>query len=480
MKQTSTLFYSLLNVVALLLFGFALLPLLILSFYNHPSAVDDYCFADTAVHYGVWQAQKLYYDGWSGRYFSNLIVHSSPLVWRWYGAYRFLPALFALAWIGALYTMISELVPTVSARMRWVAVGLLFFLYVLMLPSPVEGFFWLAAVACYTVPTILSFYLIAVILRWYTIQKQPLKALTAIWAAFLVFAIVGSSETSLVWMILFLGGLLAYQLLFQRRIDVFLLGLLLMAFFSGWLLFRAPGNAIRMGGNPNGGDLLFSTRSAFEYLAKEMVGWFVKTPVLILGVLWLPLAQRLANSSHPTRRLFTIHPLLALIAWIGLLGALIFPSYYGIGVGPAPRVMNVVYTFFLLGWFYNLTVLVVFSNRWNGLGSGWGAIPLALIAGIAAVWVAYSVYKSVPLHQIYGDLVSGRAAAYDREMTDRQKVLNDPTLTTVRLPVLRAMPPSIFIGDIHPSDMKHWWNRCQAGYYGKKVVILDSLTAKKP
>ncbi|GAB3926648.1 DUF6056 family protein [Larkinella terrae] len=480
MKQSITNLSPLRNAVALFLFGLALLPLLILSFYNHPSAVDDFCFADTALKYGIWQGQKFYYDGWTGRYFSNLVVHASPLVWGWYDAYRFIPALLVIAWIASLYSLVSELLPTLFIGTRLIAVGLIFFLYVLVLPSPVESFFWLAAVASYTIPTIFSFYLLTVIIRWYSIRHQPLKTLTTIWACFLVFAIVGSSETNLVWVLLVLGGLLGYQLVFLRRLDWFLVGLLVMALFSTWLLFRAPGNAIRMGGNPHSGDFLFSTGAAFGYLAGAIVEWVIKTPVLLLGILWIPIVRRLARSDHPARRFFMIHPLLAVLFWLGLLGGLIFPSYYGIGIAPAPRVMNVTYTFFLLGWFYVITVWVVHTERRIWFDRRLKMAQSVWITGIAALWIAANVYKSNSLRQIYGDWLSGRAAAYNRDMTDRQRILNDPAIEVAHLPVLSATPPTLFNNDIDPADPQHLWNRCEAGYYGKKVVILDSLTAKKP
>lgn len=480
MKQVITNLSPLRNAVALILFGIALLPLLILSFYNHPSAIDDFCFADTAVRHGVWQSQKFYYDGWTGRYFSNLVVHASPLVWGWYDAYRIIPILLIIAWIVSLYTLVSELMPTLPVGTRLIAVCLVFFLYILVLPSPVESFFWLAAVASYTIPTLFSFYLLTVIIRWYNLRQQPLKTLTTIWACFLVFAIVGSSETNLVWVLIMLGGLLGYRLVFQRQLDWFLAGLLVMALFSTWLLFRAPGNAIRMGGNPHSGDFLFSAGSAFGYLAKEILWWLIHTPVLVLGILWIPLVRRLSRSDNPTRRYFMVHPLLATVFWLGLLGGLIFPSYYGVGIDPAPRVMNVVYAFFLLGWFYLIALWVAYTERQSWFDRRLKTAQSIWITGIAFLWIGATVYKSTSLRQIYGDWLSGRAATYNREMNERQRILNDPAVEVAHLPALTASPPTIFNGDIDPSDPKHLWNRCEAGYYGKKMVILDSLTAKRP
>ena len=144
-----------------------------LSFHNHPSAADDYCFADTAVRDGFWQAQKYYYNWWTGRYFSNMLVHGNPLVWGWYDGYRLIPALMATALVGAIYALASELLRGESLKNRLQATGLLFFMIVLALQSTVEAFFWTAAMATYTVPTILTIYLVAVIIRWYRLAGWP-------------------------------------------------------------------------------------------------------------------------------------------------------------------------------------------------------------------------------------------------------------------------------------------------------------------
>ncbi|WP_229310893.1 DUF6056 family protein [Larkinella soli] len=478
MMQSNISLSTLLNGAALLLFGLALLPLLVLSFHNHPSAVDDFCFADTALKHGVWQAQKFYYDGWAGRYFSNLIVHTSPLVWGWYDAFRLIPALLVLGWTWTLYLLISELMPTLSVGLRLVATGILFFLYMLAIPSTMEGFFWLAAAASYTIPTILTFYLIVVIIRWYRLDG-PIKTLTAVWAAFLIFAIVGSSETNLVWMLLFLGGVIGYQLLFQRKLDWFFIGMLIVALFSTWLLFRAPGNKIRMSGNEHGGNFFFSVGSAFVYLAGAVGQWLVQTPVLVFGALWVPIARRLARTDNRARMYFAVPLWLAVIAYVGLLAALIFPSYYGIGIEPPPRVMNLVFTYFLIGFFYVLTVWVVGVERRGWLGNRMNMTYFFGTAGLAVLWVAFSLYRSVPLKRLYSDWISGRAATYDREMTARQQVLRDPAVDTVRLVPLSAKPVTMFNDDLS-SDRQSLWNRCEAGYYGKKVIILESPTANRP
>ena len=456
--------------IALGLFLVTILPLLVLSFYNHPSAADDYCFADTATRFGFWQAQHFYYDGWTGRYFSNFLVHANPLVLGWYDGFRIIPALATLGWVAGAYAFVSELLRPEPVRTKLVVTATLFTLFMLALRSTVEAFFWTAAIASYTIPTALTFYLLAVLLRWYRLRAGVMPILTAIWAGFLVFAIVGSSETNLIFLVLLLGALLGYRLLFRRQFDARLAFLLVVALVSAWLVLRAPGNAIRMGGNKLGGNVGFSFVSAFTFLARLVLNWLLTTPVLPVSLLALPLAIRFMRSDSPTRSLFTVPVWLVGVVYVGLLAAMIFPSYYGIGIPPVYRVTNVVYAFFLLGWFYILTVTVGWAMRQNWLSETAGQLPVWAVV-TAGVWIGYGCWRSESVRGMYADWFRGDAARYDSAMTERHRQLLTAT-DTLRLQPLPVYPPTLFVEDVRENP-DFLWNRCQADFYGHKRVILE-------
>ena len=458
------------QVAAVFLFLFSYVPLLVLSFFNHPSAADDYCFADTAVRHGFWQAQHFYYDGWTGRYFSNFLVHGNPLVWGWYDGFRLIPLLAVTGLLTSIYSLVMELLRGQQRHTHILTTAVLFFIMIVALQSSVEAFFWTAAVAAYTVPTALTFYLLAVIIRWYRLKEGPIKWLTVVWACFLVFAIVGSGETNLILLVLLLMALAGYRLLFLQRVDLFLGGLIIVSLISSWLLFRAPGNAIRMGGNPHSGDFIASFLASFGWLAQSLGLWLLRTPVLPISVLYVPLALRLLRPGSPVRSLFQVPAGVVALVYIGLLAAMIFPSYYGIGVPPAFRTMNVIYDFALIGWFYMLTVWIYFINQ-----LGWRierfSVPVA-VPILTGIWVVLSIWLSDPLKLIYNDLLRGHAATYNREMNERHDQLLQPG-DNLRLKPLSVYPPSLFVEDIK-KDPKFLWNTCQAGYYGHKTIVLDA------
>ncbi len=462
--------------VALGLFLITCLPLLVLSVHNHPSAADDYCFADTATRFGFWTAQHFYYDGWTGRYFSNFLVHGNPLVLGWYDGFRVIPALTTLGWVAGAYALVSELLLQERIRVKLVATALLFSLFMLALRSTVEAFFWTAAIASYTVPTALTFYLLAVLLRWYRLPAGLMQTLTAIWAGFLVFAIVGSSETNLILLVLLLSALLAYRLIFLRRFDGRLALLLVVALVSTYLVFRAPGNAIRMSGNKLGGNFGFSFVSSFKFLAQLVITWLLTTPVLPLSVLALPLAIRLVRSGSSTRFLFAVPVWVVGMLFVGLLAAMIFPSYYGIGIPPVYRVTNVVYAFFLIGWFYSLAVCVSWAMR-RGLLPAQGVHLPAWAMLVAGLWIGVGLWLSTSLHSMYHDWLLGDAARYDAAMTERHQLLM-ASADTLRLRPIPVYPSTLFVDDIRENP-DFLWNRCQADFYGHKRVVLEPATTAK-
>ena len=72
---------------------------------------------------------------------------------------------------------------------------------------------------------------------------------------------------------------------------------------------------------------------------------------------------------------------------------------------------------------------------------------------------------------IYSDLITGKAAAFDKENYERYAILQSSTDTVVYIPAIKAQPRSLYVDDIK-SNPKHFWNWCLGGYFGKTIVHL--------
>lgn len=449
-----------------------LVPLLALAFYNHPSPVDDYCYIDTVFKYGYFEAMNYYYTGWTGRYFGILLNHSNPLIIKWAGGFKLLSFLLISGVAGSFYLLIRELLP------KWNRLGIvgltggILFLFVLKIMSVVEAFYWMAAFVTYTVPNILTLYWLVVLIRWYKLPNGTFQKLTAIWAGFLVFAVIGCSETNLTIMVLLVVGWFGYQLVIHRKWDWFSVFLVGIAALSCYIFFTSPGNAQRLGGNPEGRNFTLSALQSLKLLVKLGFDWIFRTPLLVFTILWIAVLPKLIEAEGNNNRYFSVPLWASTLAYLGVLFVQIFPSYYGIGIEPAPRVINSVYLYFLLGWFYNVAVLVQLMHKTNSLGAQKWYLPPSIKA-VLAILILVSALFSQNLRMVYGDWLRGRAAAYDVELKERYVYIEKTPGDTVYVTALKSKPKSLFLDDANP-DPKHWWSKCMGGYFGKKAVVLKT------
>jgi hypothetical protein len=455
------------NAVNLALLAFALIPLIALSYYNHPSPADDYCYIDTVFKFSWLEAMHYYYTGWTGRYFGIFLNHSNPLLFHSITGFKVLPILLLLGLVVSIYTLVRQLTPTLFRKAHLGFAGVILFLYILQIPSIAEAFYWMAAFVTYTVPNILTLLWITVVLRWYRLDNPTMKTLTGIFAGFLVFAIIGSSETNLLVMVLLVAGWIGYRLLFQRKVDGLMIGMIITTLISCYLYFMAPGNEARLGGNPLSGNISQSMLNSFIKLGTLAYGWIIKTPLLLFTATWIALLSRIT----PQALNYFKTPLWYIsLIYIGILAAQLFPSYYGVGIEPTLRVINCVYLFFLIGWFYLTGVvyctisqrrrLPVISLRYQGV----------ILAGLG-LWIVFSITNSTSYRMVYTDWLKGKASAYNQAMNQRYETLRNSRESVVYLPEIEVVPQSLFVEDIKVTK-DHWWNKCVAGYFGKEAIYL--------
>ena len=458
------------NWINILLLLSVLVPLLILSYFNHPSPADDYCYIDTVFKFGWLEAMNYYYTGWTGRYFGIFLNHSNPLLFHSITGFKVLPVILLSGFIFSLYSLFRHLTPTLSRMAHIGFAGVIFFLFILQMSSIVEAFYWMAAFVSYTVPNILTLLWIVLVLRWYRQDTQSAKILLGTLSVLLIFCVIGSSETNLLAMVLLLGGWCGYRVIFHRKIDGLMVASVAAGIISCYFLFSAPGNSIRLGGNPKSGDLVFSAVASFKKLGALSFGWIIRTPLILFSFGWLVVLSRLSEGA---RNYFAIPVWYAFLLFIGILASQFFPSYYGVGIDPTPRVINCVYFFFLIGWFYMIGVLYHQVRRQGIPKFDLSVVRYGIFYSILMLAIIFTFMRSPNVRMIYSDLLKGRAAAYDKEVYQRYALLLHSKEAVVYLPPLKNIPQSIFVlNEDIKADPKHWWNKCMAGYFGKEAIYM--------
>jgi hypothetical protein len=447
-------------------------PLLALALHNHASAADDYCHIETVFNYGWFGGMKAYYMGWSGRYFSIFLNHSNPLIFHWFSGFKVIPFVWILGTVYALFVLIRTLNPRKDLWFNLGMAGVIFYLLILKLSSILEAFYWTAAVVNYTVPNALTILWIALSI---SLSKQVFRAgkvFGGLLSVFIVFLISGCSENNVFVIIILIAGWLGYRLIFHKKLDRFYLFLFIWSIFTALLSFMAPGNAVRLEGNPHSRDLVFAVISSFKFTPKLLIGWIFNPSLLLLTVLWIGVLPKiLKRESGHSNPYFAVKPWYSLLVTGAIVISQIFPSYYGIGIDPTPRVINCIYFFFLLGWFYNIGVITAYFTRRGYMSMH--NIPVIPFWGKAALFVLVCIHFGFSQNPrvVYREWLGGEAAAYDREMTERTNLLMTSTQDTVHVAPLKHKPTTLFLEDV-TTNPKHLWNRCEAGYFGKKVIYL--------
>jgi hypothetical protein len=445
-----------------------LLPLLFLSKYNHPSPADDFCYIDTVFKIGWLDAMDLYYTTWTGRYFGILLNHSNPLLWHSFVGFKILPVILLIGFVACIYILVRQLTPSLSRQAHWGFAGVLFFMYILKMASISESFYWMASFVTYTIPNMLTLLWIVTVLKWYRTGQEKGKIGLALLAGFCLFAVIGSSETNLLIIMLLLAGWWGYRILFQRKWDAFMFAMLGVGLVSCYLYFSSTGNQARISGNPLGGNIPFSLISSFRKLALLSLEWIRETPILLFTVIWMLVFSRLPRAA---RQLFIVPGWYSLLLTIGILSAQLFPSYYGVGIEPTPRVINCVYLYFLLGWFYNMGVLYQYMEHFIPRAVQWIETKFLFIALITLLLIGSSFLGSRNIRHIYSDILNGTAANYSRELDLRYETILASKDRIVYLSPLQHVPLTLYVDDI-TLHREHWWNKCLAGYFGKEAIII--------
>ncbi|MGF7214904.1 hypothetical protein GGR92_001044 [Spirosoma lacussanchae] len=465
----------LLRLVTLVLTSLSLVltvPLVALSFYNHPSPADDYCFANTAMQYGFWEAQQFYYDGWSGRFFHNFVVHSSPLTIGWYTGYKIYPILLLALLLLSFYALARQWVAdnasggsgrqTASLAL---AAGL-FVGFIASLAGLPEFMYWYAGMACYSMSAVFFLALLATLIA-HQRQGFGLSPGYLLAESLLIAGIVGSSETSMVMVMSVLGLITLGELIQRRRLSATVLILLGVGAISCYYLMAAPGNAVRMASNPNSSNIPHTVLSSLRYAVGYLSHQLLKTPLLPLSLLYLPLAWQL--TAKPLPAYLRLHPIWGLLHGGATVLVLISLHFYGVGIPPVTRLVNLINLLFWLSWGYNLTLLMVVLRHRFATSFPKSYAQTLAVAALGWVLIATGLWSVTPV--AYGDWLSGRAAQYDQAMQQRYAQFAQTDATNGQVAPLPVYPASLFLEDVK-NDPKHLWNRCWADYYHKKTVVL--------
>ncbi len=486
------------SIASVLFLLLSLLPVLILSFYNFPSADD---FASGSRGRLVW-----------------LSTHSLPAVLE--ECVRYTAELYR-TWSGDLFTMFFTVLQpdifgeSVSFVVPWVMLGLLctgtfylfhtvlgrglgmekavcnilaslfLFLEIQCMVSGVEGFFWYTGAINYTFPYALNLYLLGFLCRIFLSEERK-KQNRYVVLAFLFECMAGAGNYTIIINMLLVNLTLLAAVVFRKawhRLWQVLLP------FAGFLVFfvinvTAPGNAVRSATTESSfgavKSIVISLYYALEYPFEHWMDWTLLAGFgLMVPFLW-----------HGLRRVRFSFPMPLLAAAYGycLLSATFTAPLFGSGNIEAGRIQDMIFMQFLLVTFAGLVYGLGWLSAQMGLyrkaagetdgQPGSLSSNQALLALALAVFLAFGgamTAKTDPDHYMatsaLQSLLSGEAATFRAENLDRIALLRDESLTEVTLDPFTAQPHLLYFSDIR-QDAGEWENLAMCRFYGKEKIVL--------
>jgi len=363
----------------------------------------------------------------------------------------------------AAYSLIGEFFKASTSKKMAVAATWLC-LYVASIPSVYDAFFWQTSAFNYPITFIYWAYFVVCLNRFSEYTSLKKRAFYAFCACSLIFFIVGSNEAMMLFIIGFLTIIGCYKSFSSKKMDFFILFLWLEALLCAYFVMSAPGNTVRMEGNSflNNGISVAALKTV-KSLVRESFRWIFFTPLLPFTVLFFALLNQSENISQ--NGLIRTNRAVVFLSFVVLVGILFFAIHYGIREGIPGRVMNLIVTFFLAGWFFNCLIWSAQTTLFKKITF---SKPLILLT---SAWILQMMLLSPTVRLIYSDLLSGKAYRYSKEMKQRFAEIEQSTADSVYLAPLKDKPLSLHCEDIR-TDEKHLWNRCYAKYFHKKKIVL--------
>lgn len=417
--------------------------------YNVPSIVDDFCFAWVSKQYGIFSGAYYYYMGWSGRYFGNLLMHSTPLYFSSNFVFLQLNTYFLLLFgFGtSIYTIKRISQWSFGDYRLWTGVFLFQAAALYSISGLYQWFYWFSGIYYYV-----SFQFVLLLLVTYFIL--PVSRKRTILLSFFVFCLMGCSEVS---MLMFSGVFWGYQCWIWRfkgpiKKDLYYL-------FAVWLIgflivMLSPGNQVRAVTNVNLAEGIHILLANF----KDLLIQFFSAPYLWAFIAWV----WWGFSPESMKPMSLLNLAIISVLFFGSMVVSFIPLSFALGEVHIPaRILSLFLLFLMLYVSFMLIHLKHYVSHGQGV---WAGLLLLIFLGTG-------VWKSSNARLLREELSTGRASAYflaNKVRFDQIQLSTKDTVAVDPLPI----KSKLFFGEELSKDPKHLWCKCVANYYGKKAVHL--------
>lgn len=465
----------------LLVLAAAVLPFLLLAYYNYPSIHDDYANSNRIIALGRLQFIQELYNTWTGRYTElALKAYLDPLSYR---QTELLARIQPMVVVGLLLAAALGFFRVLLRAAHWSVVAacalLLTVLYLNGFEMAGAALYWFGGYTSFTAGVIASLFAFTGMLGLSRYQGRPgLQLFSLIWAAFFSILAIGAYDVSMMAMCYLLGSTVVVAWLLRLLARGWYLALFALAMVGAFFAVTAPGNQVRAA--MSGRDLGQVLKSAqgiviviksVYFALTQTISWTNSLLLLLGSVLLAGLLTQVRADGGPD--LSRLNPALLALWLLGGIGAMIFPSML-VYQTVWPHSWQCVYFYFLAGWVWLIaTILVRYSSRSGLLRSlsspaGWRLAALAF--GSLCFFSSTS-----NTHMAYLD-VAAKAPQHYARVRQREHTLQQQAARHVQVTEMHPLytnedayqaPSVLYTYDFNNDDAAQY-----ALYYGVDSVVI--------
>lgn len=482
-----------LSKVALIVFAVISLPVIILSFYNIPSA-DDYTFSQMVKGYvsengyHIWGIIKCgiqnsidHYFNWQGRYSESFFASFMPDIFGYYWVWAIFLYFFFFGGVVFLFCTIIQHFVGKEHMGTGVCIGLLVGTSIAQnVPFPVEAFYWFDGSVAYMFHHSIYIWMCGLAVKYFFAETRKASVKYLILLCILTILVAGGNNvTSFISIMTYcvFGGI---AILIRKKAGILLPFTLSICGFM--VSYLSPGTAIRGGDSSNWSPVFITIKNCFVWTGKQYLFKWITPGLIVMLIFLTPLLLNLLMKMIEKYSFKFPFPLLLLIGDVCFLAAMSCPSFYVLGEPGPGRLRNIIFVnyiiivvltySYLLGW-----LLIKDKNRqMMKIMQLYQRVPQKF--NIIAAVITF-VFLCTGDFQQYGismeavkELVSGEAAQYYEEGMERKEKYMDPSLLEVEVEPYSIKPYLLFFDDI-TDDPENWKNVALRMFYGKKSVKLS-------
>ena len=463
----------------------SLIPMISLSFYDHPSA-DDYSYARFTGE--AWRSTR--------NLFSVLVAAVETAIHGWYSWQGPFTSAFFMALQPALFGEQYYRITGILFISMIVICNLIFFNYIFYkrlkchrlsgltlgmaasffmlqyVPLASEVIYWFCGAVHYTLFFSLTELLICLLLDMYRSQSKLSIIIHVTIACVLGFLISGGNQMAAFGALLLTFGLCVACAVLKKKSYLIPTSIVLFFQICGFLLSAlSPGTENRSSAIAADLGIVGSITASIQYGLACINEWF-GFELLICLIVLLPFVYDMAKKVRSNTNFKFRYPLLVFILSVGFLCALFCPTFYALGSAGPKRLISGIYFMFILLVFLNFFYFCgwiqkkISIEKEEGISLQWLLVSLLLIFG-----GILGGYQNTVGHTAYLSVSSGEAGLYSQQADARYNELLQCKGQDVAVERYDVYPALLFVEEV-TGDPDYFINQMVRSYFELESIVL--------